>query len=280
MAALETPGAVTPFGSATSAQEALSEAAGLAGKDLGRVRKALETEGVTGPNAIALADQLRAKGDELMLTEANKAIPRMYFRAADRIKEMAIAGEERGGPLGRLGLEQAEKAKSSYQKLAEPAYERLKGPEAAKVNADIARRVRLANEIAVADAARKAGPGSAVADLNKEFIPAKRQFGNLAKAMAASQRGAARESQRQGGGLLQTAAKLGAVGMAGGAGAVAGELGMGAAKRFGTGAAASGAHRLADVLRSGSMAPGLAQGGIQLTQDEMQRLTDYLMGGK
>lgn len=161
------------------------------GAKYAEIVEGLEAQGVTGPEARKLADQLFDRyAQEWPNAPANKAVPQAYFDEAVNVESVAQGSQ-------RLGLKQTEALKQNLQRQAR--YERLQNNPTEEARQEIASIVRQANEDAIAEAAKAAGPGSQVAQLAEQFVPVKQTLGKMLEARTAAERGVTRVSGRNSG---------------------------------------------------------------------------------
>lgn len=202
-------GAIRPFGNNAGTYERLQGLSEEAGDHYRQIVSQLEAEGVRGPRAQEIADQLMGRGATLETrTGANKAIPNAYVDEAANAEAIA-------NPEGRLGLTQAEDVKRALQRQAK--YGKFEETPLNEARRDIASVYRAATERAVDEGAINGTP--AAQNLASQFVPAKQRLGNLLTAEEAARRGYARGAQRSHLGPMELGAGLaemahGAPGMA------------------------------------------------------------------
>lgn len=192
--------AIRPLGTNQGTAERLGGLTDEVGEQYAKLIAALEKQGVKGPDARLVADQLLARGASLERNTLNNALPQEYLHQAE-----SIAGK--AGPQGELSLSQAENLKRSLQKQAK--YGRVEETPLNEVRRDAASVIRQANEDAVAAAGAS---DRAVRPLASQFEPVKRRLGALLEAEGAATRGAARGATRTAGdmGLKSAAAAVAA----------------------------------------------------------------------
>jgi hypothetical protein len=176
-------------GTTQGAYKRIGERSAEEGKILGQILDALEANGVRGPVARELADQLFEKyGEKFYNTGSNKAAPNRFLDEAINIEAIAQGNE-------RLGLRQTEAVKRDLQRAAK--FERLQNSATEDATQEASAIVRDANERAITAAGKEAGAGSEVAGLAERFVPSKQKLGNLLEVRAAAERGAAKAQGRQ-----------------------------------------------------------------------------------
>ncbi|AAK94392.1 virion structural protein [Myxococcus phage Mx8] len=194
--ALDT-GAIVPWGTTAGAFKRLESAAADTGDVYGAIVEDLAKEGVVGPNARGLMDELLAEAKKLDLTEMNPALPQEYRTVANKLSDMSELAEARGlAPTNRFALSQIEDIKRSLQDKAQ--YGRYEETPLNKVRKGIAATVRRHTEDAIAEqSARSTNPN--VQQAAEAFEPVKQRLSRLIGAREAARRGTAREAQRIGG---------------------------------------------------------------------------------
>lgn len=248
-------GAIKPLGTTQGAFKRLDRLAEDQGAAYGAVVEELEKQGVKGPAAKEIADELMSRASVLRPNTMNDALPAEFEKqAAEVLSKRTFAPKATGTTLTggtryaiqrdpNLGLSQTESLKRSLQKLAQ--YDRTASKPLNDVRKEIASVVREANEEAI-EAAGKANPGTDIEHLAEGFVPLKQRLGRILEAREAAQRGAARGAQRRGVGISDYLTANAAAA----AGDPTGGLATGAANNFlrnrGTSAVAVGARRIAE----------------------------------
>lgn len=201
--------AIRMFGTAETALEGTRKNPELGLKALAERRSqiladiltGLEREGVQGPNAQELAEELLRRAEAAdAVNVGDKTIPALYRSVAEDVRGQPPPGftiPERGLTGARqqnIGLTQAEATKRNLQKKARLDKQTRTGLD--DTRADIASLYRQRVEDAVGAAGRAAPEGSEVANLADEFVPAKRILGRTIAAREAAKRGATKASNR------------------------------------------------------------------------------------
>lgn len=235
-------GAFGFLGSNARALNKLNSATEHAGDQYGDIVRALEAEGVHGPDALQLAEQLTKRGEDVFQKTADPDLQRVYTSKADDILGAA-------GNSNELGLTQAEGIKRALQRKAK--YGKFDETPLNEERRSMASMVRQAVEDTIGQ--QTAGRPE-LEDLASQFVPAKQTLGSLLDAEAAATRGASREAQR-GHFSLKDSIHAGAA-IASGHGAWAAPIALGSnlLGRRGPSTVASGAFRLADLLRGSQSA--------------------------
>ena len=186
-------GAVRPFSTVEKAAERLQGAREVAGEHYADIIAALESKGVTGPNAVLLARKLSQEADQIATQSLGSPVPGMFRSAAD---ELVTKVPNTPFAPRRLGLQQAENMKRTLQQGARSEYVK-EGPQSlsGEGKTRLASFIRQAIEDEVAAQSAKA-PAEAAA-----FEPVKKQVGALIEASTAADRAAARAANRQTHGL-------------------------------------------------------------------------------
>lgn len=260
----------------------LEERAAGQGEEYAALVKALEENGVEGPTAARIADDMlsRAAADELA-SGADKSVARRFLREG--------VNAENVSENGRIPLGRAEQIKRRLQDEARSEYRKANGStptgDAKKAVASV---YRQAVEDAVDTAAKAAPPGSFAAEVGPFFGVLKRQLANTIEARDAAEIGASKAAQRSGMGLPEKIAMAGAA-MSGSptaallAPAKAGIMSAISKRWPATSAAYS--YALANALENGGAAGWLGraagQGYGELSDDEklkIQAMIDHLKG--
>lgn len=184
--------AILPMGTAGGAYRRLEGRVDDLGSIYGDIVQRLEAEGVQGPEARALADQMvNRAAEENLATGANKSVPNLFMREAQNVENLA------NPQTGRLGLTQGEAIKRDLQAQARADYHKT-GPGTPIGNArkEVASLVRQANEDAVEAAGRAAPPNSEVSELAESFAPVKQRLSRTIQARDAAERGAQKGANR------------------------------------------------------------------------------------
>jgi uncharacterized membrane protein len=238
-------GAIQTGGTTQGALQRLERLSDEQGAVYGEIVKGLETQGVKGPEARKIADELLEQArTEWANTGANKSTTNMLMDEGANAE--AVANQ------GRLSLTQAENIKRRLQKEAK--YGRVEETVQNETKRGIASTFRQAVEDVIEQAGQAAGEGSQIRALADKFVPTKQKLGNLLEAEAAATRGNARVAQRQSGhipGPIETTVALGA----GQPQLLLAKPVLNALKSRGTSTVASGALRLSNALKDGRAAP-------------------------
>lgn len=252
-------GAFGFLGSNARALNKLNSATDRAGDQYGEIVRALEAEGVHGPDALQLAEQLTKQGETVFKNTADPDLQRIYNSKADDILSAAGTSDE-------LGLTQAEGIKRALQRKAK--YGKFEETPLNEERRNVASMVRqsVEDKIGQETAARPELEG-----LASQFVPAKQMLGSLLEAEAAATRGASRGAQR-GQFSLKDSIHAGAA-IASGHGMLAAPVALGSnlLGRRGPSTVAAGVFRLADMLR-GSQAANATPAARRLSL----LLSDYL----
>jgi hypothetical protein len=149
----------------SNTQKTFERLEGLTGKEAqvyGRIIEDLESRGVRGPEAMALAEELFNRAMKLEPNTMNNALPQAFLEEAEN-----VMGKARGGT--HLGLGQSESLKKSLQDKAR--YGRIEDKPLNDVRKEIASVFRQANEDAITGAGAAAHPGSEIRTLAESFVP-------------------------------------------------------------------------------------------------------------
>lgn len=179
-------GGILPFGTTGGTHGRLDKLAAQQGKGYSAIVEELERQGVKGPVAGEVAEELAGRGALLEPRTLDPALPREFERFAGRVMSKADSGE-------RMALTQSEDLKRSAQNMAQ--YNRLGSKPLNDTRKEIASVIRQANEDAI-DAAGRANPGTEIEQLAEGFVPVKQRLGNLIEARDAAERGNQRAGQR------------------------------------------------------------------------------------
>jgi hypothetical protein len=176
-------GAVKTFGTSGGAAERLETARSKVGDVYGRIVKALEDAGITGPDAQVLAQKYAAEGASQ--NPVSEATP-VYEKLADKLS----------GVQGRVSLTEAENMKRSLQDQARSAYKQMQPNEVGRAKEDAASMMRQAveDEIAKQTAPMVVAPETKA--IAAQFEPVKQQAGRLIQADNVAQAGVARAANR------------------------------------------------------------------------------------
>lgn len=187
-------GAFRPLGSVKGASERLWGARDAVGQRYSDIIDALDSAGVTGPNAGQLSAGLRAEANQSFANSLGSPKPRLFRAMAAELLQKPNQGNKFGGDLG---LKQAEAMKRTLQHEAATEYDKLlnKMRPTGEAKVEMAARMREAIEDAVTQQASKA-PAEAAA-----FEPVKRHLSNIIEASNAANEGAARMAYRSAIGL-------------------------------------------------------------------------------
>jgi hypothetical protein len=109
---------IVPMGSTAGTAERMSNARAILGDQYGRIVKALEEKGITGPDADALIEQYASAGVSANANTMNRAVPAVYEEAATQVGNKPTV-------RGKLGLTQTENMKRSAQDMAKSSYQKL-----------------------------------------------------------------------------------------------------------------------------------------------------------
>lgn len=178
---------------------AIEKLAAGEGAKYGQIIADLESHGVRGPEAKAIAEKLMDRfREKYTRAPANKAVPQAYADEAENLINSTRPGPGMEGPQSQtLGLSQAEEIKQGLQTQAR--FERLNNSPTEEARQEIASMVREANEEAVSLAGKQAGAESDVGRLAADFVPTKQRLGRLIEARTAAERGAVKATARSSG---------------------------------------------------------------------------------
>jgi len=181
-------GGIVPFGTTRGALARLEGAADDVGNTYGAMLDRAEQLGAQGPNAANLASALRQRAARETLDTMEDRVPAAFIDEADRLATKTTTGT--------LGLRQAENLKRSLQGKAR--FGEFKDTPVNEARKEIASMFRQANEEALEQAGRAAGPTSELAEISRNFVPVKQQLGRLLQARDAAERGVAAAAKRTG----------------------------------------------------------------------------------
>lgn len=235
-------GAIRPLGTVTGTAARLERSADALGAEYGDILAALETRGVTGPNAVVLAQKIGQMAKDAELVSLGSARPKIL---ADAAAELPSKVNPAPFASKRLGLGQAEEIKRGLQAEARREYDKIarQYTTAGETKKELAAIVRAAIEDEVKAQAAKA-PEAAAA-----FEPVKAKLANTLEALKHAEEGAARAARRKPISLTSTIAGSAA-------GAATGSPAVGVASALGHGIAdARLASTLAAVANRMSRAP-------------------------
>lgn len=257
-------GGILPLGTTGGAAKRLAQKTEHQSQVYGEILDTLENNGVSGPDARELADQLLSRAaEEQVSTGANKAVPQRFFREALNAENVA---DKRNG---RLGLRQAEKIKRELQNEARGEYHRAGGNSSlGNAKMEIASIVRDANEKAIEQAGQAAPLESAVREASESFLPVKQRLSRLIEARNAADKGAAKVANRSSTGLSGKVAMMGA--------AATGDLGAAAQAAGGTSLLQAILNRAGSTGASGGYFAGR---GLQSLGKTVQRIPGRATSG-
>jgi hypothetical protein len=291
--ALDT-GAIRPFGTVAGTAGRLEASAERLGVEYGGILEELAARGVTGPNAVALAKQIRARAQEAAKTSLGSSRPGTLSDVADELLEKVGGAAPKAGhghhgkaaePEGlvdaygrpvaspppaprepRLGLMQSEEIKRGLQQEARREYDKItrQYTTAGETKKELAALMREAIETEVQAQAGKA-PAAAAA-----FQPVKAKLANTLEALRHAEEGAARASRRKPVSLTSTIA-----GSAAGAATGSPAVGLGSALLHGIADA-----RLASTLAAAANSGAKGLSGAALPAASRTALRSTVPGGQ
>lgn len=237
-------GAIKPFGTVGGTASRLEASAERIGAEYGAILSELERQGVTGPNAVTLAQTIAQRSADAAKSSLGSVRPKMLSDAAaelpTKVSPVPFASK-------RLGLSQAEEIKRGLQQEARREYDKISRQytTSGETKKELASIVREAIEDSVRDQASKAPAAAA------SFEPVKARLANTLEALKHAEEGAARAARRKPISLTSTIAGSAA-------GAATGSPTLGLLSAMGHGVADA---RLASTLASGANAGAKALGG-------------------
>lgn len=240
-------GAFKPWGTTKRAAGVLDGAREETGNEYGRVVKALEEAGVTGPDIPKLAQEYMQRAASARSNTLNPAVADVFDSTAKQLQQQATVPYAPG--QGPLALSQAENMKRSLQDMARSSYQKLDPAAVGQAKEEAASMLRKAVEESVTQQAGLA-PEEAAA-----FEPVKNKLSRLIEASKAAEKGAAMADRRQGLSLTDILAGSSGVAHGGpleGAGFAAMSKG---ARTFGPSAGAWAGKGMADALRKAAGLP-------------------------
>jgi hypothetical protein len=269
-------GAIRPFSTTQATAERIEKLAAERGAVYGKILEELEQQGVQGPNAKVLADQIYQRYlQEYPNFVDSKAIPEIFKRVAENVDEVARPGPVgvvSGPPREALGLQQTERLKQEMQNLAK--HHKLNASPAEDAYKELGSTFRKVNEDAISTAAQAAPAGSRLRQLGESFKPVKEQLARTLEARHFARPGASKAEQRSAVGLKDYV--LGAA--AGDPGAAAGTaLLSSVARNRLPSTLASGSWNLSEGLRTGSLSSDVAAtlaGSADLAEEEARSRAD------
>ena len=190
--------AIRPFDTVKNIADRLESQAETLGQQYGDVVAELEAQGIKGPNAVLLAQEItKAAQDASKNLSASNPLPRLFRREAADLKTKV---DPTPFASKRLGLTQAENLKRDLQKQASASYSRDIGQKtplgvAQEELASIYRQA-VENEVSAQSAL---APEAAA-----RFVPVKQQLGRTLEALKEARTGAARAAPRKALGLTDT----------------------------------------------------------------------------
>jgi hypothetical protein len=188
-------GLVKPGDNVKRIAERLQLARKALGQKYGETVGDLVDAGVEGPAPGALREQWVNKAGDLEANTLGSNVPEMYKGLAEEIAKKPTLES------GNLDLRQAERMKQALQEKARSEYTKIGGDTlAGNAKMDQASDLRQLIE----DTIHKAGETSndqEVKDLAAQFVPVKRQLGNVITADTAAAKGAAQAEKRANFGL-------------------------------------------------------------------------------
>ncbi len=182
-------GIVKPFGSSSGTAARLQSAREAVGDQYGKIVKALEAQGITGPDAQALAEQYAAEGSSVAADSMNASVPGVYKTASEQLLAKPTTN-------GKLGLTQAENLKRSLQDQATSAYKQMQPGELARAHEDAASMMRQAVEDAISKQTAPMVVAPETKAIAAQFEPVKQQAGRLIEAAKLAQLGMNRAANR------------------------------------------------------------------------------------
>lgn len=271
---------IRPFSTTQATHERVSDLAAESGDLYGRIVSELEANGVKGAEVRQLADDLYARAQqEFAASGSNKAVSQQFTKEGRNLENLARgagpdAPRATGPAVEQLGLKQTEGIKQTLQRQAR--LDMLTQKPTDEALAEIASKVRQANEDAVEAAGAQAHPRSEVRHLADAFVPVKQRTGRLLEARGFTEKAATKAAQRG-----NVSLKDYMVGMAAGdpASALATALVSGLARNRVPSATAAYGYRLSEAMRSGSASPDLArmvQIALNPDADDMEALVEAL----
>lgn len=234
-------GAFRPLGTTQKAADVLEAARETTGDQYARIVRALESKGVTGPEAQALAEQFAQEGAATGASTMNPAVPRIFETAAEQIANKPTSA-------GHLALSRSEDLKRSLQDQARSAYRQLAPNEVGQAHEKAASMLRQAVEDAIASQTANAAPDTAA--IASQFVPIKQQLGRVIEASDAATKGAAQAARRAHFSLTDY--------LAAGAGASHGPIGAGASALLNKVVRTYGPSTAAWALKGGAQMLGKA----------------------
>jgi hypothetical protein len=235
-------GAIRPFRTVADTAQKLETQADTLGTQYGGILKALESKGVVGPNAKALASKLTALADDAKANSLGSSRPETLNRAASELTgattPVNIPAKPTVNAAGDLGLMQSENIKRQLQFEAQREYDKItrQYTTAGETKKELASLMRSAIEDAVQRQSSLA-PEEAAA-----FEPVKARLSRTLGALKVAEEGAARAARRKPVSLTSTI-----VGSAAGAASHDPIIGLGSALLHGVADA-----RLASTLAAGA----------------------------
>jgi hypothetical protein len=181
-------GAIKPFGTSKGAATRLEAIRETVGDQYGKIVKALEANGITGPDADALAQKLAAEGAATAADTMNPAVPKVYADAAEQLADKPTIA-------GRLSLSRAENLKRSLQSSAKSAYQQMQPGELAQAHEGAASMLRQSVEDEIAQQAAASG-NPQVQAIAAQFEPVKKQAGRIIEASNVAREGVNRAANR------------------------------------------------------------------------------------
>jgi hypothetical protein len=255
-------GAIGPLSSAKGISIKLDGLREEQGQRYSQMVADLEAQGVPGPRARDIVDELVKRAADKSARVTDEQIPNMYLREAMDIERKATQ------PGQRLGLTHAEDIKRYLQGKARSDYARLKSTDVGQGRKDIASVVRQSVEDAIDEAAKAPGASSQTQELAAQFVPVKQRLGRLIEASDAAERGANAAAKRRGFGLTPTIEMAGGVAAGHPVGGAALGILDALAHSRGASTTAAASYRLAQALRSGAMGPDAVR-RIRLLEQEL-----------
>lgn len=272
-----TSGGIRPFSTTQATAERIERLAAERGAVYGRILDELEAQGVQGPRARELADDIyRRYLEEYPNYVSSKAIPDIYNRVSQNVDDAARPGPEpvQGPVRERLGLRQTERIKQDLQDMAK--FERLNANPSNEAYRELSSMVRQANEDAITAAAQAAPEGSRLRTLGESFRPVKQQLARTLEARHFARPAASKAQQRNPVNLKDLAVGMTASGGEPFSGMAMTQLASVGRNRLPS-TLASGAFNLSEGLRTGSLSSDVAAalaGAAELAGDEAQSRAD------
>jgi hypothetical protein len=193
-------GAFKPLGNTQGAYEKVDAARGAVGDIYGRIVKSLEANGIKGPKAQALAQELASGGRLAEMDTMNAAVPQVWRENAERLtasRQLPSGATQDIIPkdaAGHLSLTRAENLKRSLQQQAKYNRLNLAETEQNEARKGVASTIRQGVEDEIAQQMPGASPQ--VQAIGSMFVPVKKQLGLLIEAGDAAEKAASQQMKR------------------------------------------------------------------------------------